>query len=99
VLDHAAIWRTKKGKAEDQVLIARVCGDLDAVMLDTAMYSAGFNATWTVIPDVGMCWVVLARHEDAPIFAWLASLPNANGGDSLIISRDSITSRAREEES
>jgi hypothetical protein len=55
VLDHARIWKPTKGTVEDQVLIAKAYGDWEDIAINTAIYCAGFNVVWTVIPaDSGM---------------------------------------------
>jgi hypothetical protein len=81
VLDHASIWKPVKGGVEDQVLISRVyADDRQKVAIDTAIYAAGFNAVWSVIPaDDGCIWVILARSDDSKLFQALDSLPGATG--------------------
>lgn len=68
VLDHAHIWRPRRGTAEDQVLIAQVYADPSMIAGDVALYAAGFNAVWAVLPRPGFGWVIMARSHCATLF-------------------------------
>ncbi|GAA1431391.1 hypothetical protein GCM10009616_18390 [Microlunatus lacustris] len=69
---------TKPSILDDQILVAAVYADPQAIAEDVALYAAGFNASWLVIPRPGMGWVVLARSSSASLFvAVLSAHPEA----------------------
>ncbi len=68
VLDHAGIWRPRKGTAQDQVLLSRVYGNPFTIAEDVALYAPGFNAVWAVIPDQDLAVVVMARSVTSSLW-------------------------------
>jgi hypothetical protein len=83
-IQHAHIWKPNKGTVEDQVLIAKAYGTGPDLAINTAIYRAGFNTVWTILPaDNEMWWIVMARSDDSWLLRMLDTLPGAAGEEVL----------------